>query len=135
MRIGGRGRQSTRKDTDQTKELAAKEASADTKKGRSTRKEPGGKNDRGGILLRKKRKECRGMMIRIGTTSEPEGTLLKKRRSSRIGDRGLRSESNHSLTGRSGKIILLTKRGRPVAREERRLTNSGLLALLQMLFS
>ena len=117
MRIGGRGRQSTRKDIDQTKELAVKKESADTKKGRSTRKEPGGKNDRGGILLRKRRKECRGMMIRIGTTSEPEGTLLKKRRSSRIGGRGLRSESNHSPTRRLGKI-LLTKRGRPVAREE-----------------
>ena len=51
MRIGGRGRQSTRKDTDQTKELAAKKESANTKKGRSTRKEPGEKNDRGGILL------------------------------------------------------------------------------------
>ena len=98
MRIGGRGRQSTRKDTDQTKELAAKKESADTKKGRSTRKEPSGKNDRGGILLRKRRKECRGTTIRIGTTSEPEGTLLKKRRSSRIGGRGLRSESNLSLT-------------------------------------
>ena len=48
---------------------------------------------------------------------EPEGTLLKKRRSSRIAGRGLRSESNHSLMGRLGKI-LLTKRGRPVAREE-----------------
>ena len=117
MRTAGRGRQSTRKDTDHTKELAAKKESADTKKGRSTRKEPGGKNDRGGILLRKRRKECRGMMIRIGTTSEPEGTLLKKRRSSRIGVRGLRSESNHSLTGRLGEI-LLTKRGRPVGREE-----------------
>ena len=117
MRIGGRGRQSTRKDTDQTKELAAKKESADTKKGRNTRKEPGGKNDRGGILLRKRRKECGGMMIRIGTTSEPEGTLLKKRRSSRIGVRGLRSESNHSLTERLGKIFL-TKRGRPVGREE-----------------
>ena len=127
MRIGGRGRQSTRKDTDQTEELTAKKESAGTKKGRRTRKEPGG------ILLRKRRKECRGM-IRIGTTSEPEGTLLKKRRSSRIAGRGLRSESNHSLMGRLGKI-LLTKRGRPVAREERRLTNSGLLALLQMLFS
>ena len=117
MRIGGRGRQSTRKDTDQTKELAAKKASADTKKGQSTRKEPGGKNDRGGILLRKRRKECRGMMIRIGTTSELEGALLKKRRSSRIGVRGLRSGSNHSLTGRLGKI-LLTKGGRPVGRGE-----------------
>ena len=120
MRTGGtpgRGRQSTRKYIDQTKELAAKKESADTKKGRSTRKEPSGKNDRGGILLRKRRKECRGMMIRIGTTSEPEGTLLKKRRSSRIAGRGLRSESNHSLMGRLGKI-LLTKRGRPVAREE-----------------
>ena len=118
MRIGGRGRQSTRKDTDQTKELAAKKESADTKKGRSTRKEPSGKNDRGGILLRKGRKECRGMMIRIGMTSEPEGTLLKKKRgSSRIGVRGLRSESNHNLMGGLGKI-LLTKRGRPVGREE-----------------
>ena len=50
MRTGGtpgRGRQSTRKDTDQTKELAAKKEPADTKKERSTRKEPGGKNDRG----------------------------------------------------------------------------------------
>ena len=93
MRIGGRGRQSTRKDTDQTKELAAKKEAADTKKGRSMRKEPGG------ILLRKRRKECRGMMIRIGMTNEPEGTLLKKRRSSRIGGRDLRSESNYSLTG------------------------------------
>ena len=114
MRTGGtpgRGRQSTRKDTDQTKELAAKKESADTKKGQRTRKEPDG------ILLRKRRKECRGMMIKIGTTSEPEGTLLKKRRSSRIGVRGLRSESNHSLTGRLGEI-LLTKRGRPVGREE-----------------
>ena len=41
----------------------------------------------------------------------------EKRRSSRIAGRGLRSESNHSLTGRLGKI-LLTKRGRPVEREE-----------------
>ena len=120
MRTGGtpgRGRQSTRKDTVQTKELAAKKESADTEKGRSTRKEPGGKNDRCGILLRKGRKECRGMMIRIGMTSEPEGTLLKKRGSSRIGVRGLRSESNHNLMGGLGKI-LLTKRGRPVGREE-----------------
>ena len=117
MRIGERGRQSTRKDTDQTKELAAKKESADTKKGRSTRKEPSGKNDRGGILLRKRRKECRGMMVRIGTTSEPEGTLLKKRRSSRIGCRVLGGEGDSSLTERLGKI-LLTKRGRPVGREE-----------------
>ena len=116
MRIGERGRQSTRKDTDRTKELAAKKESADTKKGRSSRKEPSGKNDRGGILLRKRRKECRGM-IRIGMTSEPKGTLLKKRRANRIGDRGLRSESNHSLTRRLSKI-LLTKRGRPVGREK-----------------
>ena len=112
MRIRGRGRQSTRKDTDQTKELAAKKEAADTKKGRSMRKEPGG------ILLRKRRKECRDMMVRIGTTSEPEGTLLKKRRSSRIGCQGQRSESNHSLTERLGKI-LLARRGRPtVGREE-----------------
>ena len=76
MRIGGRGHQNTRNDTDQAKELAAKKESTDTKKGRSTRKEPGGRNDREGILLRRRRKECRGMMIRIGTTSEPEGTLL-----------------------------------------------------------
>ena len=44
MTIGERG-QSTRKDTDQTKELAAKKESANTKKGRSTRKEPGGRRD------------------------------------------------------------------------------------------
>ena len=118
MRIGGRGHQSTRRnDTDQTKELAAKKESADTKKGQSTREEPGGKNDRGGILLRGRGEGCRRMMMRIGTTSEPEWTLLKKRRSSRIGGRGLRGESNLSLTGRLGKIVL-TKRGRPVAREE-----------------
>ena len=41
----------------------------------------------------------------------------EKRRSNRIGGRGLRSESNHSLTRRLGKI-LLTKRGRPVGREK-----------------
>ena len=32
MKIGGRGRRSTRKDTDQVKELAAKKESADTKR-------------------------------------------------------------------------------------------------------
>ena len=62
MRIGGRGRQSTRKDTDQTKELAAKKESADTKKGRSTRKEPGGKNDRGGILSKREGKNVTSLI-------------------------------------------------------------------------
>ena len=81
MRIGGRGRQSTRKDTDQTKELAAKKESADTKKGRSTRKEPGGKNDRGGILSKREGKNVKARRYEEG---ESETNLLKKTRTRRI---------------------------------------------------
>ena len=42
--VGGRGRKSTRKDTDQTKELGRKKGLADTRKGQIMRTEPGVKN-------------------------------------------------------------------------------------------
>ena len=65
-----------RKDTAQTKGLGAKKELADTRKGQSTRTEPGGINKQGGIFVRKRRKEFRGIMVRKGTMSKSEKNLL-----------------------------------------------------------
>ena len=61
-----------RKDTDQTKELGTKKELADTRKGKSTRTEPGEVKNRGGIFVRKRRKEFRGILIRKNTMSKCE---------------------------------------------------------------
>ena len=70
------GTLAARKDTAQRKGLGANKELADTRKGKSTRTEPGGINKQSGMFVRKRRKEFRGIMIRKSTMSKSEKNLL-----------------------------------------------------------